>query len=218
MENFKIVATADGSSSILSERFNSTYHSVHGALQESLHVFIQNGLNVLVNQSEIHLLEIGFGSGLNALLAWNWAEHHHVQIHYTGVEAYPIQEDQLEGFNVGESVNFERFRKLHQCAWEEYQEFSPHFVFRKKLVFWPQTTFENLFDIIWYDAFAPAVQPELWDRKALTSCIQQLRSGGVWVTYSSKGEVRRLLGELGCDVERIAGPPFKRHMLRATKR
>jgi tRNA U34 5-methylaminomethyl-2-thiouridine-forming methyltransferase MnmC len=218
MIDAKIIETADGSSSIQSLRFNASYHSLHGALQESRHVFIQNGLDLFSSSKKVDVLEIGFGSGLNTLLAWDWALKHGIEINYVGIEAFPLSVELLRDFNAGEIITKEQFMQLHTCEWENKHQLSPEFSFQKKKLSWPQFESGHQFDIVFYDAFAPACQPELWETEALQCCVNNLRTGGIWVTYCAKGEVRRSVAELGCDLERLPGPPFKRHMLRATKR
>jgi tRNA U34 5-methylaminomethyl-2-thiouridine-forming methyltransferase MnmC len=218
MADLHIVETADGSSSVHSKRFNASYHSLHGALQESRHVFIQHGLNEFQSHTKIKLLEIGFGSGLNALLTWNWAEKNKLLVNYTGIEAYPLDTNILQDFKLGEEGTPEQFMRLHQHEWEVSSQLSPQFSFQKKNAHWPLVNLEHQVDLIFYDAFAPSCQPELWGNDALASCVDALRSGGIWVSYCAKGDVRRTLMELGCEVERLPGPPFKRHMLRARKR
>jgi tRNA U34 5-methylaminomethyl-2-thiouridine-forming methyltransferase MnmC len=212
-----IIETADGSSSIYATKFNASYHSLHGALQESRHVFIQQGLDLFTASHKIDLLEIGFGSGLNALLAWNWAIEHSVQISYTGIEAYPLDPEMLQTFSFGDAGSSNQFMQLHQTEWEVTNHVSPLFSIHKKKLKWPHFELEQQYDLLFYDAFAPTCQPELWEKEALAHCVNSMRSGGIWVSYCAKGEVRRTLNSQGCDVERLPGPPFKRHMLRARK-
>ena len=220
MEPNYLMATADGSSTIHSSQFNASYHSLHGALQESRHVFIQNGLNAFgfVSESQLSILEIGFGSGLNALLAWNWANQNKVSVKYTGCEPYPLDLAMLSNFELADAGSTEQFQDLHQCDWDVAHQLASEFTFQKTTQTWPNFKVDSPVDIIWYDAFSPAAQPELWDKAALQACVDSLRSGGIWVSYCAKGDVRRMLIELGCDVERLPGPPHKRHMLRACKR
>lgn len=218
MADFQLVDTSDGSSSIHSSRFNAAYHSLHGALQESRHVFIQHGLNEFRTSAKVDLLEVGFGSGLNSLLAWNWAEENMVDVNYTGIEAYPLQPEMLQCFNVGNAGTPNQLNQLHQSNWNVPVPMSLKFLLKKMNLNWLEMVPEPVYDLIFYDAFAPSCQPELWENEALEKCVHSLRPGGIWVTYCAKGEVRRTLSALGCEVERLPGPPFKRHMLRARKR
>lgn len=217
MKEAYIIETADGSSSIHASQFNASYHSLHGALQESRHVFIQQGLDLFTKFTKVDLLEIGFGSGLNALLAWNWAIEHSVEISYTGIEAFPLEPEMLQGFHVGDAGSGEQFMQLHQSKWEVTNRLSALFSIHKMKLNWPEIELGQHYDLVFYDAFAPSCQPELWEKEALERCVRSMRSEGIWVSYCAKGEVRRLLTNYGCDVERLPGPPFKRHMLRARK-
>lgn len=218
MTDTHIIETADGSSSFYTAKFNASYHSLHGALQESRHVFIQHGLDLFTASAKINLLEIGFGSGLNALLAWNWATEHAVEICYTGIDAYPLEANLLHNFRVGAAGTSEQLMQLHQAKWGVTCQLTPEFSIHKKKVNWPDFKLEQQFDLLFYDAFAPSCQPELWEKEALSCCVKSLLPGGVWVSYCAKGEVRRILNKMGCDVERLPGPPYKRHMLRARKK
>lgn len=213
-----VEATEDGSSTLRSLKFGSTYHSSHGALQESRHVFIQNGLDSLSSASTetIRILEIGFGTGLNALLAWQWAKEKGKKVEYLGVEAFPVNPNALEDFQFLHPSSSEEFNDLHASAWNDAHT-RENFKFTKLLGEWPEVQVGEGFDIIFYDAFSPNDQPELWEFQSLKACQSALNIGGVWVTYCAKGEVRRTMESLGFNVKRLPGPPFKRHMLHATK-
>lgn len=214
----RLEPTADGSSTLLSEKFHATYHSKHGALQESRHVFIQQGLDQLsTDLPEIDLLEIGFGTGLNALLALEWASKHQRKVNYTGIEAYPVDPKVLVDFQLGDAGTNQHFQHLHALSWDETHALSPVFSMRKLQAFWPECELNEHFHLIWYDAFSPSEQPELWNKDALEKCYNLLWPNGRWVTYCAKGEVRRTLQALGMNVNRMPGPPFKRHMLSAIR-
>lgn len=210
--------TADGSSTLISEALGVSYHSLHGAVQESRHVFIQAGLEEVAKQkSSIRLLEIGLGTGLNALLSWQFANQNKLNLDYTALEAFPISEHDVQrldykGFSLPAKPDV-----IANLAWEIPQELSEYFRFTKVLGSWPEYQNSRSFDLIYYDAFAPNAQPELWNEKSLMACVNMLNKGGIWVTYCAKGEVRRTMQSLGMQVERLPGPPFKRHMLRARK-
>jgi tRNA U34 5-methylaminomethyl-2-thiouridine-forming methyltransferase MnmC len=213
-----VEATEDGSSTLRSLKFCSTYHSSHGALQESMHVFIQNGLDSYISSAAetIRVLEIGFGTGLNALLAWKWAKENGKDVEYIGVEAFPVNPGVLGEFQYLLPNASQEFQDLHNTSWNE-----PHvrenFKFTKLLGNWPEIHVGEGFDIIFFDAFSPNDQPELWNEESLQACRSALKDGGVWVTYCAKGEVRRTMESFGFTVKRLPGPPFKRHMLHATK-
>lgn len=210
--------TADGSSTLISEALGVSYHSLHGAVQESQHVFIQAGLQEVAKQkSAIRLLEIGLGTGLNALLSWHYADQTQLKLDYTALEAFPISEHDVQSLDYSGFALPAKPDVIANLAWEIPHHLSEHFRFTKVLGTWPEYFGLAGFDLIYYDAFAPSAQPELWNEKALMACVNMLNQGGIWVTYCAKGEVRRTMQALGMQVERLPGPPFKRHMLRARK-
>lgn len=220
----EIIKTGDGSYTIYLPDWNEHYHSKHGALQEALHVFIKSGLHHYLDRNaseEISILEIGFGTGLNALVTFFEAERTKVRIKYTGVEAYPVAAEELKMLDYAEAVSGhqvrEVFQKLHEVPWEEESEISAFFRLRKEKKFFTEISTEKDFDLIYFDAFGPRVQPELWSEEVFTQMYKALRTNGVLVTYSAKGSVRRAMQAAGFKVERLPGPPGKREMLRATR-
>ncbi len=218
----KIEPTRDGSNTLASERFHSTYHSIHGALQESLHVFVNEGLDFFIeNQKHIpplRIFEMGLGTGLNAALTWNFAEKNQISVFYESLEAYPIESDLAKQMGY-ESIHPD-FLSLHQCTWNEPVALSKSFMFKKSLgIFEDYVPDENQkFHVLFYDAFAPASQPELWTQAVFEKCNQLLITGGVLSTYCSKGDVRRAMQASGFEVEKVPGPPGKREILRALKK
>nr|WP_321227646.1 tRNA (5-methylaminomethyl-2-thiouridine)(34)-methyltransferase MnmD [uncultured Psychroserpens sp.] len=222
----KIITTADGSKTIQIEDWNEQYHSVHGAIQEANHVYIKHGLlffssEMLAQQkSEISILEIGFGTGLNALLTQLKAEELKLKVNYVGVEAFPISSEELEQLNyaVELQVPSDKLNQLHSCSWEEEHEISEAFKLKKQQQFFKDISAENKFDVIYFDAFGARVQPELWTEEIFKIMYKALKQNGVLTTYAAIGKVRRTLIALGFEVERLDGPPGKRHMLRAVKR
>ncbi|MEM5566801.1 tRNA (5-methylaminomethyl-2-thiouridine)(34)-methyltransferase MnmD [Psychroserpens sp. AS72] len=222
----KIITTADGSKTIQIEDWNEQYHSVHGAIQEANHVYIKHGLlffssEMLAQQtSEISILEIGFGTGLNALLTQLKAEELNLKVNYVGVEAYPISSEELEQLNyaVELKVPSDKLNQLHSCSWEEEHKISEAFKLKKQQQFFKDISAENKFDVIYFDAFGARVQPELWTEDIFKIMYKALKPNGVLTTYAAIGKVRRTLIALGFVVERLEGPPGKRHMLRAVKR
>ena len=222
----KIITTADGSKTIQIEDWNEQYHSVHGAIQEANHVYIKHGLlffssEMLAQQkSEISILEIGFGTGLNALLTQLKAEELKLKVNYVGVEAFPISSEELEQLNyaVELQVPSDKLNQLHSCSWEEEHEISEAFKLKKQQQFFKDISAENKFDVIYFDAFGARVQPELWTEEIFKIMHKALKQNGVLTTYAAIGKVRRTLITLGFEVERLDGPPGKRHMLRAVKR
>lgn len=221
----EIIKTGDGSATIYLPEWNEHYHSKHGALQEAQHVFIESGYRHYVEKKSpkrLNILEIGFGTGLNSLMSYYEAENHDLILDYTGIEAYPVSQEELE--SLGYSGLFsqndaaEVFEKLHKISWGKKTEISPFFYLQKEQMFFKDIKAEDVFDLIFFDAFGPRVQPELWTEDIFLKMYRSLRRDGVLVTYSAKGSVRRAMQSVGFIVERLPGPPGKREMLRATKR
>jgi len=217
----EIVKTRDGSNTIFVPEFDETYHSTHGAIQESLHVFIQSGLKFKTELNDISVLEVGFGSGLNALLSFVDSEETNRNIKYTSLEPYPLQYDLVSKLNYIDIIfngkYSDIYKKIHTCDWEYFHELSPYFMFKKQNVKLQNILFDNDFDLIYFDAFAPRVQPELWTEQIFTSMYKALKPGGVLVTYCAKGSVKRALRYVGYELQSIPGPPGKREMSRAIK-
>jgi len=223
MSDHKIIITKDGSHSILSEKFGVTFHSRHGALQESQHVFINSGLFPLLEDGKknISILEVGLGTGSSALLTALQAEKHKVNIEYTALEAYPISLEIANSLNyidlLAEQNAASIFKNIHSCSWSEMNAISSFFSIHKIEKTFAEFKSAPAFDLVYFDAFDPGTQPELWTTEALQPFINSLVPGGLFTTYSAKGAVRRSLQKLGCVVEKIPGPPGKREMLRAIK-
>ena len=218
-----IIETADGSKTIKIEDWNEQYHSIHGALQEAKHVYIEAGLKNFLNNFQcseiIRIMEIGFGTGLNAYLTAVESNNQLNKIFYHGIEAYPLKSIELKKLEYHKITGLdpEVFHKIHRCSWGVEHEISPNFsIFKRKQLF---STIDdiNFFDIIYFDAFGPRVQPELWSEKIFLKMYKALKPKGVIVTYSAKASVRRILLKIGMKVERLSGPPGKREMLRAVK-
>ena len=222
MSSLKIITTQDGSHSLLNEQLNETYHSVHGALQESKHVFIQHGLD-FVNKNQgpttIHILEIGFGTGLNALLTLQYAIANKLSIQYTTLEAFPVEEAIWSNLNYVESDEEKKqFKKLHHANWNEVESIDHVFAIRKLHTTLQQVELEvNQYDVIYFDAFAPNKQPEMWELPMLQKIASSMKHDGVFVTYCAKGQLKRNLKSVGLTVETLPGPPGKREMVRGTK-
>ena len=218
-----IITTSDGSKTIQIEGWNEQYHSIHGALQEAKHVYINAGLKTFLErqpkQNALTLLEIGFGTGLNALLTALESLNISQEICYHGIEAYPVTADELQALEydllIGSDPSI--FRQIHSCSWEETQKILPHFSIVKRQAFFSDIAEANAFDVIYFDAFGPRVQPHLWIESIFKKMYEALRPNGLLVTYCAKGSVRRSMQAVGFEVERLAGPPGKREMLRAIK-
>jgi len=218
----KVIITKDGSPTVSIPELNVTYHSIYGAVQESQHIFIKAGLldAGLFNYTGIHqILEIGLGTGLNALLTLIEADKHKNRIYYTALEPYPLDEIIIPQLCYCKQVNkpeyIPLFEKMHTGMWEEMFELSVYFRLRKRNCRLADFFTEDLFDIIYFDAFAPKAQPELWTKEVFEKMYGLLKPGGILVTYCSKGEVRRNLIAAGFRVEKLPGPPGKREMIRA---
>jgi len=220
----KIITTADGSKTIHIEDWNEQYHSKHGAIQEAQHVFIKEGLqhySANNKSTSVDILEIGFGTGLNAFLTLLEADNIKSKINYVGVEAYPVSMYDINQLNYVELISAENetvFNKLHTVSWEKEHEITSKFKLQKRQQFFSEIKDNNAFDLIYFDAFGARVQPELWSKSIFEKMYKALKPNGVLVTYAAIGEVKRNMKALGFMVERLKGPPGKRHMLRATKK
>jgi len=217
----EIIITSDGSTTIYLPEWNEQYHSKHGAIQEAYHVFIKNGLAHFKHTSDISILEIGFGTGLNCFITFLEAKKHNLCIDYTGVEAYPVIQEELEKLNYVTELKSEReqqkFRNIHLFSWTEKHQLSTFFSLTKKQQFFEDINEIDKFNIIYFDAFGARVQPELWTESMFKQMYLALKQNGILVTYSAKGSVRRAMQAVGFIVERLPGPPGKREMLRAKK-
>ena len=218
----KIITTADGSKTIHLPEWNEQYHSKHGAVQEAMHVFINTGLHhVVKTKKQLSLLEIGFGTGLNAYLTLLEATKLNLSIDYVGVEAYPVELSEIQLLDYPKViVNKEKdefFEVLHSVDWERAHHITNCFSLLKRKQFFHEINDIEDFDLIYFDAFGARVQPELWTEKIFRNMYKALNANGVLVTYSAKGSVRRAMSKVGFLVERLPGPPGKREMLRAKK-
>jgi len=214
----KIITTQDGSHSLLNEALNETYHSRHGAIQESEYVFIEKGLKFFLRDKKelVSVLEIGLGTGLNALLTANLSQTDEINIVYTALETHPIPEEIWRTLNY--STEKLLFEKLHATAWNEWVTITPQFnLFKREESLQAANLGVQQFDLIYFDAFAPNKQPEMWEHTMLQKISLAMKSGAVFVTYCAKGQLKRDLKSLGLVVESLSGPPGKREMVRAIK-
>jgi len=218
MQHIQIEKTADGSHTFFVPELDEHYHSTNGALAESKHVFIENGLNQ-TDKKDISILEIGFGTGLNAVLSYLEAKSKNIRIHYTTIELYPIEEAQIKQLNFPDQIGINRlvFESLHNCEWDEDICIDSFFTLHKIKGDLTKNRFDRQFDLIYFDAFAPDKQPEMWTPKIFSHLFEQTASTGILTTYCAKGSVRRMLQAAGYTTERLPGPPGKREMLRARK-
>ncbi len=217
----KIITTADGSKTIHIVDWNEQYHSKHGAIQEAYHVFIKHGLALFENE-KLGILEIGFGTGLNALITLLEAQKLALEIQYTGIEKFPVSTEEVGQLNYITELrasNYEQqFLKMHHSEWGQSTSISNQFTILKRQMDFLEITDENVFNLIYFDAFGARVQPELWTEAIFEKMFNALMRNGVLVTYSAKGSVRRAMQAVGFEVERLPGPPGKREMLRAVKK
>ncbi len=217
--NLKIIHTKDGSSTLYSPTFNEHYHSVFGAINESKHVFIEAGFNFL-NLPSIKIFEIGFGTGLNALLTYLESAKKEITVEYTGIELYPVTQDVIQQLNYTQFLSDEAkktFDQFHEVSWNKKIEISNHFHLTKIKADFNDYLFTEKYNLIFFDAFAPEKQPALWSHQNFTKIYEAMDTHGVLTTYSSKGLVKQNLRNVGFQLERLPGPEGKRHMLRAVK-
>lgn len=223
----EIITTGDGSKTIQISEWDEQYHSKHGAVQEARHVFLGMGLQHFAAKSErdifqpIAILEMGFGTGLNALLTLFEAQKLQVKIDYTGIEAYPVSAEEVAAMDYASQISqkdaLQYYEQMHATSWGVQHAVTVDFELTKR-----EQRFETIaditqFDLVYFDAFGARVQPELWDEDIFGRMYTALRENGVLVTYAAKGSVRRAMQAVGFSVERLPGPPGKREMLRATK-
>lgn len=217
----KIITTEDGSHSLFDEELNETYHSTRGAQGESLHVFIKEGLEHWRSRNEsdeIRILEVGLGTGLNAFLTALFAEETGQKIHFSSLEPFPI------GNDIYEQLNFHQTEKerdllleIHYCEWSQGISLTPNFGFFKTQTKLEEFESDESFDVIYFDAFAPSKQPEVWSMENLEKCHSLLEKGGVLTTYCAQGQFKRNLAEAGFYVETLKGAMGKKEMVRGVK-
>lgn len=227
-----IVITADGSSTIHLPEWDEQYHSKHGAIQEAYHVFIKHGLHHFCSQecylersrevdNEIKILEIGFGTGLNAFITMLEAEKLNLQIQYFGVEGYPVALNEILQLNYPKQLEVSDktslFNSIHESSWEVPQIVTNTFLLTKQQRLFSEIREFDAYNIIYFDAFGARVQPELWTEYMFKKMYDALKENGILVTYAAKGSVRRAMQSVGFKVEKLPGPPGKREMLRASK-
>lgn len=226
----EILTTLDGSTTIHLPDWDESYHSKHGAIQEAYHVFIKSGFSLFAlpvhkSSSEgksISILEIGFGTGLNAFITYIEAEKTNQNIDYVGVEAYPILFDEALQMNYVSELNVSEkasvFNEMHQNSWNEKHSISNNFTLIKRQQFFQDIVDIDQFDLIYFDAFGFRVQPELWSLEIFQKMFTSLKSGGVLVTYACRGSIKRAMLDCGFLVEKLPGAPGKREMLRGIKK
>jgi len=219
--NVKLEITEDGSHTLIVPELNEHYHSVHGAINESKHIFIEAGLKyALPKKEKINILEIGFGTGLNALLTFIELLKLNIHCEYTSIEAFPLEEKIFTQMNYSKllDVQEEIFLSLHKAEWNKKVNITDIFELNKiynkvqeiKLA-------ENNFDVVYFDAFAPDIQPEVWSEEVFRNIFFSMNDNAVMTTYSTKGTIKRILKNIGFKIEKLPGPKGKREILRAIK-
>ncbi|HLP64871.1 tRNA (5-methylaminomethyl-2-thiouridine)(34)-methyltransferase MnmD [Flavobacterium sp.] len=212
--------TNDGSTSIRLDELDETYHSKHGAIQEAYHVFIKNGLSLFEGRS-VSVLEIGFGTGLNALITLKEAQNLKQTIDYVGIEAHPVSFDMIMQMNYVQQLDQDNlkssFELMHHSDWQKRIAITPNFSLIKEKKLFQEINNENQFDLIYFDAFGFRVQPELWSVEIFQKMYKALKKDGVLVTYACRTSIKNAMKECGFTVEKLPGAPGKREMLRAFK-
>ena len=220
----EIITTEDGSHSLYRPSLDETYHSTYGAIKESQHVFVQQGLAYFSKQSKkapINILEVGLGTGLNLLLSAVWAKNSGAVISYTALEPFPLQPEifnQLNYPHLMGKTNWERdFKRIHTSPWEEQIPIGPEISFIKSQTRLEEFIPQEIYDIVYFDAFSPSTQPEIWSKTNLTKLYKTIGPDGLLVTYCAQGKFKRDLQLVGFEVESLSGPPGKFEMVRAIK-
>ncbi len=216
----KVVVSSDGSSTLFSSRFGEHYHSTFGAVQESKHIFIEAGLVPLANENSVlNIFEVGFGTGLNALLTLQYAFKNNLKVNYVAVEAFPVDALTVTGLNYPELLNIDTavFEAMHKVSVTAVA-ITPFFSLKVIKGTLQETDLErHLFDLVYFDAFSPETQPEMWQASCFSKIYAAMNIGGVLTTYSCKGIVKRALKAAGFSIKKLPGPPGKREFLRAHK-
>jgi tRNA U34 5-methylaminomethyl-2-thiouridine-forming methyltransferase MnmC len=217
----EFVITEDGSHTIYLPEMDEHYHSTHGAIQESMHIYINEGL-LQLDKKEITILEIGFGTGLNAYLTYAVADTKKLSINYFSLEKYPVNEIDFLKLNYPGNIfpeYSEIFEKIHRAKWDSEVEISSEFILQKVHADLLSYKFDTLpqFDLVYFDAFAPTKQPEMWTDEIIQKVAASVKKGGILVTYCAKGSVRRAFTAAGFQMERIPGPIGKKEILRGKK-
>lgn len=211
--------TADGSPTLYVPELDETYHSMHGSVQEARHVFIENGLRFIAAESkQVNILEVGFGTGLNALLTAQFAQENAINVNYVGLEAFPVEEEVWKEIKYLDDPNALVFyAQMMALPFGVSEELHAHFKLEKlaeKIQHWAT---QQQFDLIYYDAFGPRAQAEMWELSIFEKLYSLLNAGGALVSYCAQGQFKRHLKSLGLRVESLPGPPGKREMTRALK-
>ena len=216
----EIIITDDGSTTIRIPDWDENYHSTHGAIQEAKHVFIKNGLDLFQKQDSISILEIGFGTGLNAFITFLETVNKE-KVNYVGVEAYPISSEEIAQMNYVTELQATQYQavfdKMHSCDWESQQNITDNFILTKRKQFFQDIADKEQYDLIYFDAFGFPLQPELWSEAIFKKMYEALLPKGTLVTYACRSSIKNAMLSVGFSIEKLPGAPGKREMLRATK-
>ncbi|RTL11902.1 MAG: SAM-dependent methyltransferase [Flavobacteriaceae bacterium] len=217
----EIIITDDGSTTIRIPDWDENYHSTHGAIQEAKHVFIKNGLDLYQKQDSISILEIGFGTGLNAFITFLETVNKE-KVNYVGVEAYPVSTEEIAQMNYVSELQATQYQaifdKMHSCDWEGQQNITNNFILTKRKQFFQDIDDKEQYDLIYFDAFGFPLQPELWSEVIFKKMFDALLPNGVLVTYACRSSIKNAMLSVGFSIEKLPGAPGKREMLRAIKR
>lgn len=218
-KKLELIVTKDGSHSLYNSELQETYHSVGGAIEESKYIYINEGLKIVSSKlNSIKILEVGLGTGLNAILTLKEAEDSKLNIYYATLEPYPLTNEITGNLNYPDLLPEylkENFLKLHSSSWEKNIQLTPHFHFTKKQTRLEEFETDEKFDLVYFDAFAPSKQADIWNINNLKKVRSMMNQGGTLVTYCSRGQFKRDLKEVGFTVESLPGPLGKREMTRA---
>lgn len=223
MANHKIIITGDGSHTLFVPDLDEHYHSTFGAIRESKHIFLEAGFKAVAGKFyRIEIFEAGFGTGLNAFLTQIEAEKMKIPVIYTAIEAYPLEKELWSTLNYPAEIDIpgcsSAFEWLHEASWNKPERISAYFTLKKINGLLEEFNFpRETYHLIYFDAFSPDIQPELWKKEIFERIYHSLVSGGMLVTYSVKGIVTRAMRSAGFRIEKLPGPPGKRNMLRAVK-
>ncbi len=216
----ELISTEDGSSSLYNPTLKETYHSRHGALRESNHVFIKEGLQLKNQLSEVKILEVGMGTGLNVLLSGLYALQRRKKIHLTTLEPFPVNDSLISLVNYTDLINDSAaeglFKDIHDLDWDRDQALNGYFTLNKLNIKLEAYDSQTIFDLIYYDAFGPHAQPELWQETVFKNLAKFCKKGSTLVAYCAQGQFKRNLKAAGFTIERLPGPPGKREMTRGT--
>ena len=220
MSNPQLKITQDGSHTMYVPEIDECYHSTHGAVQESEHIFIKDGFRTCMEDT-IHVLEIGFGTGLNAFLTLLEAQHQNKHVYYTAIELYPVETEKAVLLNYPELTESEKrteFERIHTSVWNEWQAITPFFQLKKLNDDFTRINLTEKYDVIYFDAFSPEKQPEMWAEYLFKKLYLCAEKKAILTTYCCKGTVKRALKAAGFSIEKLPGPAGKREILRAIKK